>query len=300
MMNNREQRLFDTIRAAAAARDLQSDDPYAYHFSSDTYEEETLQLIDEQKLQQQEDSSTYDILGKSEVEQAQIDTAAAANGEISAKAEKQQEADVIVVRVGSAPDVRQSKSPSDAKMDNINGEMDDIQTEESPSHRAVDDPVDISTKKDDETHVATSSSIGSANEVKTTDHPAATKVIHQGQEEMMTNLIDAGKIGGASTANGPFGLPVYAWGIIGVAAGLAIVVVGAMIVKRRGRKSKTKRSRECDDESAPNQHHRSGTKKRVAIDYGGEGDDVDVEELSVVSNISSLSGGTFVVRHDRV
>ena len=300
MMSNREQRLLDTIRAAA--RDLQQpDDPYAYHFSSDTYEEETLQLIDEQKLQQQEDSSTYHILGKSEVEQAQIDTAAAAaaaNGEISAKAEKQ-EADVIVVRVGSKPDDRQSKSSSNAEMDNINGEMDDIQTEESPSHRAVDNPVDISTKKDVETHVATSRS-GSAHEVKTNDHPAATKVIHQGQEEMMTNLIDAGKIGGTSTANGPFGLPVYAWGIIGVAAGLAIVVVGAMIVKRRGRKSKTKRSRECDDESATKQHCRTGTKKRVAIDYGGEGDDVDVEELSVVSNISSLSGGTFVVRHDRV
>ena len=272
MTNSMEQRWFDTIRAAAA-RDLQPDDPYAYHFSSDTYEEETLQ---------EQDSTAYpSILEKSGVEQAQIDATAAAaaaaadGGEISAKAEKQQEADdVIVVRGGSTPDDRRSKSSSDVEMDNnTNSKME-----------AVDDPTDVTTKKDDE---------------KTNHHPAATKMVHQGEEEMMTNSIAAGKISG--TTNGPFGLPVYAWGLIGVAAGLILLVVGAMIAKRRGRKtSKTKRFRECGDESAANQHHRTGTKKRVAIDYGGEGDDVDVEELSVVSNISSLSGGTFVVRHDRV
>ena len=237
MTSNRDQRLFDAIRAAAFARDLQPEDSYTYHFSSDTYEEETLLLIDEQKLQQQEDSSGNHILGESRIEQVQIDTAAAAaaaaaNDEIFAK------------------------------------------------------------KKDDE--LATRSS--STHEEKT-NHPAATKITHQGQEEIMTNsiLVHAGKI---DSTNGPFGLPIYAWGIIGVAAGLAIVVIGAIIVKRRGKKTKTERCRECDDSTTSQQ--RTGTKKRVAIDYGGEGNDVDVEEVSVVSNISSLSGGTFVVRHDRV
>ena len=278
MTNKRAQRLIDAIRAAAVARDLQPEEPYTYHFSSDTYEEETLLLIDEQKLQQNEDGGGNPVLGESEVGLVQIDTAAAAaNDEISPEAEKQ-EADAvhIVVHLGSSPQNR-SKSSSDAEKDNTNGEMDETQTDESLSHRTGDESVE-----DDE--LATTSS----THKEKTNHPAATKIIHQGQEEMMTNSIDVGRI---DATNGPFGLPIYAWGIIGV-AGLAIVVVVAMVIKRR-RKAKRERRRECDDQ-------RAGAKRRVAIDYGGGGDDVDVEELSVVSNISSLSGGTFVVRHDRV
>ena len=245
MTSNRDQRLFDAIRAAAFARDLQPEDSYTYHFSSDTYEEETLLLIDEQKLQQQEDSSGNHILGESRIEQVQIDAAAA------------------------APAPAPAAAPA-----------------------AAND--EIFAKKKDDDELATRSS--STHEEKT-NHQAATKITHQGQEEIMTNsiLVHTGKI---DSTNGPFGLPIYAWGIIGIAAGLAIVVIGAIIVKRRGKKTKTERCRECDD-STTNQQ-RTGTKKRVAIDYGGEGNDVDVEEVSVVSNISSLSGGTFVVRHDRV
>lgn len=270
--------MIDAIRAAAVARDLQPEEPYTYHFSSDTYEEETLLLIDEQKLQQNEDGGRNPVLGESEIGLVQIDTAAAAaNDEISPEAEKQ-EADAvhIVVHLGSSPQNR-SKSSSDAEKDSTNGEMNEMETDESLAHRAGDESVE-----DDE--LATTSS----THREKTNHPAATKIIHQGQEEMLTNSIDVGRI---DATNGPFGLPIYAWGIIGV-AGLASVVVGAMIAKRR-RKAKRERCSECDDQ-------RAGAKRRVAIDYGGEGDDVDVEELSVVSNISSLSGGTFVVRHDRV
>jgi len=223
MTKERERLLFDSNRAIAATggdtRDLAADGPY--HYSSDTYEEETLPLIDAGIDDPKDDPSGND----------------------------------------QDPSLVAPTNPSDDIFDSMND--------------GVHAPVDIEEKEDE---------LATTVLVEEKDY-AATVLITQSQEDM-TNSITAAQ---SDTENGPFGLPIYAWGLIGV-AGIALVVIGALIVKRRRRKSKTERSESSTDQR---------TKRRVAIDYGGDGD-VDVEELSVVSNISSLSGGTFNVRQDRV
>ena len=117
--------------------------------------------------------------------------------------------------------------------------------------------------------------------------PAGKLIISQSQEEVMNTITAANQ--SAQVANRPLGLPIYAWGVIGVGLLLG-VVLGALIAKKRRR-----------EKSASVGPTSTSTKKRIAIDYGyGDDDSVDVEELSIVSDISSLSGGTFVVQRDRV
>jgi len=113
--------------------------------------------------------------------------------------------------------------------------------------------------------------------------PAGKLNISQSQEEVMNIITSANQ--SAQVANRPLGLPIYAWGVIGVGLLLG-VVLGALIAKKRRRRK-----------SASVGPTSTSTKKRIAIDYG---DDDSVEELSIVSDISSLSGGTFVVQQDRV
>ena len=112
----------------------------------------------------------------------------------------------------------------------------------------------------------------------------------QTQEEVMNTSITAANQSG-HIANRPLGLPIYAWGVIGVGLVLGVVLGALAARKRRRRKSAS---------IGPTS---TSTKKRIAIDYGDD-DSVDVEELSIESDISSLSGqwsgGTFVVRQDRV
>ena len=112
----------------------------------------------------------------------------------------------------------------------------------------------------------------------------------QTQEEVMNTSITAANQSG-HIANRPLGLPIYAWGVIGVGLVLG-VVLGALVARKRRRRK-----------SASIGPTSTSTKKRIAIDYGDD-DSVDVEELSIESDISSLSGqwsgGTFVVRQDRV
>ena len=117
--------------------------------------------------------------------------------------------------------------------------------------------------------------------------PAGKLNISQSQEEVMNTITAANQ--SAQVANRPLGLPIYAWGVIGVGLVLGLVL-GALIAKKRRR-----------EKSASVGPTSTSTKKRIAIDYGyGDEDSVDVEELSIVSDISSLSGGTFVVQRDRV
>ena len=117
------------------------------------------------------------------------------------------------------------------------------------------------------------------------DAPAGKLNISQSQEGKMNTITAANQ--SAQVANRPLGLPIYAWGVIGVGLVLG-VFIGALVAKKRRRRK-----------SASIGPTTASTKKRIAIDYGDD-DSVDVEELSVVSDISSLSGGTFVVRQDRV
>ena len=113
--------------------------------------------------------------------------------------------------------------------------------------------------------------------------------ISPSQEEVMSTITAANQSG--HVANRPLGLPIYAWGVIGVGLVLGVVLGALAARKRRRRKSAS---------IGPTS---TSTKKRIAIDYGDD-DSVDVEELSIESDISSLSGqwsgGTFVVRQDRV
>jgi len=327
MTKERERLLFDSNRAIAATggdtRDLAADGPY--HYSSDTYEEETLPLIDAGERQQQDNAS--------QIFDALVDDTQVQNGEdasVSSAAEDQAE-DIVA---GSKKDNDQGgiddpkddpsgndQDPSlvaptnpsadflDSMSDDVHAPVDDIVSgskkdndqggiddpKDDPSENDQDPPLVAPTNPSDDIFDSTNDGVHApvniaekedelATTVEEKDY-AATMIITQSQEEM-TNAITAGP---SDAENGPFGLPIYAWGLIGV-AGIALVVIGALIVKRRRMKSKTERSESSTDQR---------TKRRVAIDYGGDGD-VDVEELSVVSNISSLSGGTFIVRQDRV
>ena len=127
--------------------------------------------------------------------------------------------------------------------------------------------------------------------------PAGKLNISQSQEEVMNTITAANQ--SAQVANRPLGLPIYAWGVIGVGLLLGLVL-GALIAKKRRReKSASVGPTSTSRKSASVGPTSTSTKKRIAIDYGGDGS-VDVEELSIVSDISSLSGGTFVVQQDRV
>ena len=107
-------------------------------------------------------------------------------------------------------------------------------------------------------------------------HSPHPSIIVQSQEQMSNSL----------SADNFFASP-HAWTFISAfgAAFVVTMIIGALII--------VKRRRNVPYESVDQR----SKKKRVAIDYGcGDEDDCYFEELSVISNMSSLSGGTFVVR----
>jgi hypothetical protein len=108
------------------------------------------------------------------------------------------------------------------------------------------------------------------------DHWPGPSIIVQSQEQMSNSL----------PADNFFASP-HAWSFISAfgAALVAVMIIGALIIVKRRRNV----TYDTVDQSSK--------KKRVAIDYGcGDEDDCYFEELSVISNMSSLSGGTYTVR----